>query len=82
MKAQKVLLRGPFQGLQHPLPILPRRRDVAADLTEALGSLLGAKTPRDLLVQLHHADVSLRLVVVKWHVKIVHKGQHFPLVGH
>src|SRR6516225_3613520 len=61
--------------------MLARRRDVAADLTEALGALLGAKTPRDLLVQLHHADVALCLVVVKRHSTIVHKGQHFPLVG-
>ena len=33
-------------------------------------------------MQLHHTDVSLCLVVVKRHAKIVHKGQHFPLVGH
>ena len=33
-------------------------------------------------MQLHHAAVSLCLVVVKGHGKIVHKGQHFPLVGH
>jgi hypothetical protein len=33
-------------------------------------------------VQLHHADVALCLVVIKWHGEIVHKGQHFPFVGH
>jgi hypothetical protein len=70
-----------LHGLQHLLPILSRRRDVAADLTETLGSLLRAKTPRDLLFQFHHTDVSLRLVVIKWYVHIVHKGQHFPLMG-
>ena len=81
MRAQKAILRGPFQNLQHPWPMLPRRRDGAADLTEALDSLLGAHPPRDLLVQLPQAEVSLRLGVVTGHVHLVHTGQPFPLVA-
>jgi len=61
--------------------MLPRRRDGAADLTEALDALLGAQTPRDLLVQLPQAEVSLRLMGVTGHVHLVHTGQPFPLVG-
>jgi hypothetical protein len=61
--------------------MLPRRQDGAADLTEALDSLLGAQTPRDLLVQLPQAEVSLRLMGVTGHVHLVHTGQPFPLVG-
>ena len=35
----------------------------------------------NLLFKLHHADVSLGLVIVEGYLEIVHKGQHFLLVG-
>ena len=68
MRAQKVILQGPFSRPPTLLAHSSAPSRCSCEFTEALGPLLGAKTPRDLLVQLHHADVSLCLVVVKGHV--------------
>jgi len=49
------------QGLQYGLAILPRRRNVAADLAKDLSTLLRTETAGHLLLHFDHADASLPL---------------------
>lgn len=70
-----------MQHLQHLLAVLTGCRDVTADLGKDFDAICRAKTSRHFLFQFDHAEIAFRLVVVKRHLKIVHKSQHEPLAG-
>jgi len=44
---------------------------------EASRSVLGSKGTGNFLLQFHHPQVTLGLVVVKGHLEIIHEGRHF-----
>src|SRR5437870_3578240 len=48
---------------------------VTAQVTEDGRAILGAKTPRNLLAQFHHAQIGFGLIVVKRDGKIMHEPQ-------
>src|SRR2546428_5820430 len=60
--------------------LLAQSRDVTANAAEGRRSLLATETARHLLLHLRHAQVSLRLVVVKRHSEVYHEAQHCLLV--
>ena len=47
---------------------------VAADLAEVVCAHSRAKTARDFLLDFHHSQIAFSLIVIKWHIKIIHKG--------
>ena len=65
-------------SVQRAHRILSGRGDVTADLAKDYGAILRTKAARYFLFQFHHADISLRLVVIEWHLKIIHKSQCLP----
>ncbi len=50
------------------------------DPADGIRAFRGADTAGHLLLDLHHADIPLRLIVIKRNSKIVHKRQHSLLV--
>src|SRR5919108_3992502 len=59
--------------------LLTERGEVTANATEHRHPVFGTETPRDLLLHFDHAQIALRLVIVKRHGKIVQEAQHGPL---
>src|SRR5947199_2688351 len=64
---------------QHFDLLLAQGRKVTADATEHRHPVFGTETPGDLLLDFDHPQISLRLVIVKRHSKIVQEPQHGPL---
>src|SRR5579872_400884 len=64
------------EHVELPDPVLVGRVDVAADDAERLGAGEGSEAATDLLLQLDHAQVPLRLVVRRRH------GDLGPVAGH
>jgi hypothetical protein len=64
------------QGLQNIVVLLTDGRDVTADLAKYLGAFCGTEAARHFLLQLDHTEIPLGLMVVKGHLKIIHKPQH------
>src|SRR2546423_10510659 len=60
--------------------LLTQSGDVTTNTAESLGSGLAAETARHLLSHLRHAQVPLRLVVIKGHPKVMHEAQHILLM--
>src|SRR2546425_3615309 len=60
-------------------PLLTECGEITANATEHRHPLFGAKAARDLLLHFDHPQISLRLVIVKWHSKIEQEAQHGPL---
>src|SRR5260370_7073128 len=60
-------------------PLLAQSRKVTADAAEHRDPLFGAEAPGDLLLDFDHAQISLRLIVVKRDRKIEQEAQHGPL---
>src|SRR5258708_27502788 len=71
--------KGVIERRQQFDPLLAQSRKVTADAAEHGHSLFGAETPGDLLLDFDHAQISLRLVVVKRDRKIEQEAQHGPL---
>src|SRR5260370_41092767 len=71
--------KGVIERRQQFDPLLAQSRKVTADTAEHGHSLFGAETPGDLLLDFDHAQISLRLVVVKRDRKIEQEAQHGPL---
>lgn len=69
------------QGMQGSLPLLSHRREVRADATEVARSFFAAEAPAHFLLQFHHPQVSLRLVVIKGNSKVRHEAQHLLLLS-
>src|SRR6266699_5128162 len=72
--------QGLLQSSQHRQALLTQRREIAADAAEGLSPSRRAETARDLLLDLHHADIALRKAVVKRHGEVVQEQQHGILV--
>jgi hypothetical protein len=60
--------------------LLAQRRQVATDATKGGCSPLAAEGARDLLLDLDHTHITLRLVIVKRHGEAVQESQHGLLV--
>ena len=60
--------------------LLAQRRQVASDATKGRRSCFAAEGARDLLLDFDHANIALRLVIVKRHDEAVQEGQHRLLV--
>ncbi len=60
-------------------PLLAQCRKVTADAAEHGHPMFGTEATGDLLLHFDHAQISLRLVVVKRHSKIVQEPEHIPL---
>src|SRR5712691_91669 len=60
-------------------PLLAQSRKVTEDAAEYCHPLFGAEATGDLLLDFDHAQISLRLVVVKRHREIEQEAQHGPL---
>src|SRR5262249_23136961 len=69
------------QGGEDGKPLLAEGRDVAADGAEAVDGGQGAEAAGDLLADLHHAEVTLSLVVVERDAAIGHEGEGLGLMG-
>lgn len=69
------------QDVKDVLAVIAGRGDVAADVTEALSTPFSTETAEDLLLQLDHAGIAFRQVVVKRHFTIVKKGEHSSFVA-
>ena len=52
------------------------RRKIAANATEVLGSLEGAKASRDFLLHFEHADILFCQVVAEGNCGVKQKGQY------
>src|SRR5579863_4123455 len=54
--------------------------DIPANAAEGFGSFLRAESSRDFLLNLHHADVSFRSIVIEGNRKVVSKRERlfFP----
>jgi hypothetical protein len=61
--------------------LLAQRRQVAADATKGRRSRFAAERARDLLLDFDHANIALRLVIVKRHNEAVQEGQYRLLVA-
>src|SRR5437667_11685811 len=59
--------------------LLAQSRKVTADAAEHGHSMFSAEATGDLLLNFDHAQISLGLVVVKRHSKIVQEPEHSPL---
>ncbi len=66
--------------LQNVLLLLLDRGDKSTDTAKVISPILGAKTPRDLLLDFDHALVSFHKVVIKGNLKVLHKPQGPRLV--
>src|SRR5262249_12707083 len=55
-------------------------RQITPDAPESVRPRSAAEAARDLLLHLHHPQVSFRLVVVERHREVPHERQRFPLI--
>ena len=65
--------------LQQIPPLLTQGGEIAADATQDLDAHLGAQAARDFLLHFEHAQISLRLVVIKRHGEVGREGEYLPL---
>ena len=63
-----------MDGIEGAECVLAGGGDLAADAAERLGGVLAAEQSGDLLLKLHHPDVTLRLIVVEGDVKVGEEG--------
>ena len=70
-----------FKRREQVPTLFTQGREVTADATEDGNPLVGAKAARDFLLHLDHAQIPLRLIVVKGHGKVMQEGQNLPFVG-
>src|SRR5579875_1985348 len=68
--------QGSLQSRQRVQTLLAQGGKVATNAAKGLSSSLAAKTPRNLLLHLDHAEIALGLVVIKRHGKVDGKAQH------
>ncbi len=57
--------------------LLAQRRQVTADATEHDHSHFGAEATGDFLLHFDHAQIALRLVIVRWDLGPGHKDEPF-----
>ena len=56
---------------KHRMTLLAHGRKIGADATESSSSVLAPKSPRNFLLDLGHAQISLGLIVRKWPRKVI-----------
>ena len=69
------------QGIQNPKAVLTHGGDVTADLAKDLSPFIGTERARHFLFEFDHAQVPFSLIIIKRHLKIVHKGQNSGFVA-
>jgi hypothetical protein len=47
-------------------------------LAKGFGTVFRTKTTGHFLFEFDHPEIPFRLIIVKWHLKILHKSQSFP----
>src|SRR6266699_5641703 len=72
--------QGLFQSRQHRQALLPQRREIASDAAEGHSESLRAETAGDLLLYLHHPDITLREAIVKRHGEMLQEAEHSVLM--
>ncbi len=72
--------QGMMQGVDHSLALFTRGRNISAQIAEHLRAVLCAERPRNLLLNLHHAHVTLCQIIIKRHAKIRDESKCFPLI--
>ena len=70
-------LEGSLNSVDDRKGVLSDSGDVTPDAAEGFGPLFAAKGARDLLLNLHHADISFCQIVVEWETEVVHESQDF-----
>ena len=73
--------KGIPDGLKAMFGMLPDGGDLSTNMPKSLGPLSRAKPTGDLLFDLHHPDLPLPLVIVKWHAAVCPKCPHLPFAG-
>src|SRR5215217_7262562 len=63
--------------MEHATPLLSHCREVASDAAEPLRAFLGAEAAGGLLLELDHAQVTLRLVVIEGYREVRQEQKHF-----
>ena len=63
--------------MQNWLTIFAGGRDIAADLAEDFRAHIAAEPARHFLLDFNHPNVAFRQIIIKRHLKIPHKCQHF-----
>lgn len=76
---RSLLPEGKLKGLIDILSLFAQRREIRADSAEGLGTVGGAKSTGDFLLELGYANVALGLVVVEKDLRTRQEPQH--LVG-
>ena len=69
-----------LKGAHDAYRVFLGRRDIAPNAAKEGGAGFGAEAAGDFLFDFDHADISLGLIIVKRHVEVAHKGEHFPFV--
>src|SRR6266700_7945178 len=72
--------QGLFQGSQHSQALLAQRREIAPDAAEGHGASRRAETAGDLLLDLHHPDITLREAIAKRHGEMLQEAEHSVLM--
>jgi non-ribosomal peptide synthetase component F len=67
------------RALQDASPVFTHRRDVGADAAEPARPLLTPEAAADLLLQLHHPQVALRLIILEGDFEVMPEQQHLSL---
>ena len=62
-------------GFNNILGIFTDSRDVTSDPAESIDSICAAKSPGDLLLSFHHAQITFGQVIIKRHCKVIHTGK-------
>ena len=55
--------------------MLSNGREIAADARENLSALEGSKGSRDFLLNFHHANILLGLIIGEWDIEVVEESQ-------
>ncbi len=64
-----------LQGSEERHALLAHRGEVASDASERLGAAVGAEGARNFLLDLEHAQILLRLVIVEGDGEVVEESQ-------
>jgi len=72
--------KGQAWNFWHPLTVLPSSRVVSSNRVEGVSPLVGTKTVRRFHLDLYHTDILFCLIVVEWHLKIIHIRRYIIFV--
>jgi len=72
--------QGGLQSRKQVQALLAQARQIAPDAAKGSRARGGAKAARDLLLHLDHPKVTLGLIVIKRHPKVLQESQHCLLM--